>query len=123
MTEPNEAFEPEVDPKPDTEAMANDVTADDRLWAALSWIPISPLWPLFSLLALLMEQTSDRPFVRYHAIVSLVTGIALIPLSVVTCGLAALVYLVFFYWAYLAYQGEMFEIPWVSDWVRAQGWV
>ena len=122
MSEVNDVFEPEDDLKAETAPMSG-VTPDDRLWAALSWIPISPLWPLFSLLALLMEQTNDRPFVRYHAVVSLVTGIALIPLSVVTCGAAALVYLVFFYWAYLAYQGETFEIPWVSDWVRAQGWV
>lgn len=105
------------------EFTATELTADDRLWAALSWIPVSPLWPIISILVLLLEEQKDRPFVRYHAVVSLVTGVALIPLSVVTCGLAALVYLVFFYWAYLAYQGQMVEIPWVSTWVREQGWV
>lgn len=100
-----------------------DITNDDRLWAALSWIPVSPLWPIVSILALLMDDKQGRPFVRYHAIISLITGIALIPLSIVTCGLAALVYLVFFYWAYRAYQGQMVEIPLVSEWARQQGWV
>lgn len=104
--------------------MANDaITADDRLWAALSWIPVSPLWPIISILVLLIPEKQSRPFIRYHSIISLVTGIALIPLSVVTCGLAALVYLVFFYWAYQAYMGEMVEIPWVSNFSRQQGWV
>jgi uncharacterized membrane protein len=100
-----------------------DITQDDRLWAAFSWIPVSPLWPIISILLLLMPDKQNRPFLRYHSIVSLVTGIALIPLSVVTCGLAALIYLVFFYWAYQAYMGEMVEIPWVSNFVRNQGWV
>lgn len=100
-----------------------EISSDDRLWAALSWIPISPLWPVMSILVLLLEDQKNRPFIRYHAIVSLVTGIVLIPLSVITCGVAALVYVAFFYWAYRAYQGEMVEIPWVSNWVRQQGWV
>ncbi len=100
-----------------------EITADDRLWAALSWIPISPLWPVVSILLLLIPEKQSRPFIRYHSVISLVTGIVLIPLSVVTCGLAALVYLVFFYWAYQAYMGETVEIPWVSNFSREQGWV
>jgi len=99
-----------------------DLSSDDRLWAALSWIPVSPIWPIISILVLLVEEKKNRPFIRYHAVVSLVTGLVLVPLSVVTCGIAAIVYLVFFYWAYRAYQGEMVEIPWVSNFVREQGW-
>ncbi|HSM55438.1 MAG TPA: hypothetical protein VK879_04715 [Candidatus Sulfomarinibacteraceae bacterium] len=100
-----------------------DITDDDRLWAALSWIPVSPLWPVVSILVLLMEDKQNRPFIRYHGIVSLITGIALIPLTIVTCGLGAIVYLLFFLWAYQAYQGQMVEIPVVSQWARQQGWV
>lgn len=100
-----------------------EITADDRLWAALSWFPISPLWPIISILVLLIPEKQNRPFIRYHSVISLVTGIVLIPLSVVTCGLAALIYLVFFYWAYQAYMGQMVEIPWVSNFSREQGWV
>ena len=92
-----------------------DITQDDRLWAALTWIPITPLWPIFAIIALLLEDKKDRPFIRYHAVLSLATGLVLIPLSVITCGCAALVYLVFFYWAYLAYKGQTVEIPLLTD--------
>ena len=100
-----------------------EITQDDRLWAALSWIPISPLWPVFAIVALVLEDKKDRQFVRYHAVLSLATGVILIPLSIVTCGCAALIYFVFFYWAYLAYQGETVEIPFVTDFARNQGWI
>lgn len=103
--------------------LEHDLTSDDRLWAALSWIPVSPLWPIFAIIALLLEDKKDRPFIRYNAILSIATGVVLIPLSIITCGCAALIYLVFFYWAYQAYQGQIVNIPVVSDFVRNQGWV
>ena len=106
----------------DEVVVSPEITSDDRLWAALTWIPISPLWPIFSIVALLLEEKKDRPFIRYNAIVSLVLGLVLIPLSIITCGCAALIYIVFFYWAFVAYQGETVEIPWVSDFIRNQGW-
>jgi uncharacterized membrane protein len=99
-----------------------ETTQNDRLWAALSWIPISPVWPILAIVALLMESTKNRPFVRYNAIVSIATGIVSIIITIVTFGLGALLFLVFFYWAYKAYQGETVEIPWVSNFVRNQGW-
>jgi hypothetical protein len=100
----------------------DEVTQDDRMWAALSWLPITPLWPILAAVALLMEGTKDRPFVRYNAVLSIATGVVLIPLSIVTLGCAALLYLVFFYWAYQALQGQEVNVPLVSDWVRKQGW-
>ncbi len=99
-----------------------EITSDDRMWAALSWLPITPLWPILAAVALLAEGTKDRGFVRYNAVLSIATGVILIPLSIVTVGCAALLYLVFFYWAYLAYQGQEVEVPLVSAWVRKQGW-
>ena len=98
----------------------SEITSDDRLWAALSWLPFTPLWPLLAAVALLVEGTKDRPFIRYNAVLSIVTGVILIPLSMVTLGCAALLYLVFFYWAYQAYQGQEVQVPFVSDWVRKQ---
>jgi hypothetical protein len=107
----------------DEAVISQEITSDDRLWAALSWIPITPLWPIFSIIALVLDDKKDRQFIRYNAIVSLVLGIVLIPLSIITCGCAALIYIVFFYWAFVAYQGKTVEIPFVSDFVRNQGWV
>jgi uncharacterized membrane protein len=100
-----------------------EVTANDRTWAALSWIPATPLWPLLAILSLVMEDTKDRPFVRQHAMLSLATGALLIPVTCVTLGLGGLLYLVFFYYAYQAYQGEAVTIPVVSDFVAERGWV
>jgi hypothetical protein len=99
-----------------------DITSDDRMWAALSWIPITPLWPILAVVALLAEPTKDRAFVRTNAMLSLVTGIVLLPLTIVTLGCAALLYLVFFYWAYQALQGQEPQIPLISNWVKQQGW-
>jgi hypothetical protein len=100
-----------------------ELTSDDRMWAALSWLPITPLWPILAVVALLVESTKDRAFVRYNALVSIVTGVILIPLSIVTVGCAAFLYFVFFYWAYQASQGQEVEVPLVSTWVRKQDWV
>ena len=98
------------------------ITDDDRLLATLSWIPISPLWPIMAIVVLLVKDTQARPFVRYNAVLSLVIGIALIPISAVTLGLGAIGYLFFFYWAYQAYQGKTVHIPLFSDWLRDQNW-
>lgn len=106
-----------------SEQIDANATDNDRLWAALAWIPVSPLWPLVSILVLLLEDTKERPFVRYNAIVSMVLGLALIPLSIVTLGCGAIIYVVFFWWAFEAYNGRVVEIPVISDWVRKQGWV
>lgn len=100
-----------------------DVSSDDRLWAALSWLPATPLWPLLAAVALLMEDTKARPFIRYNATVSIVTGLMLIPVTIVTIGFGALLYLVFFYWAYQASQGREVDVPFVSSFVRRRGWV
>jgi len=107
----------------DEAVISPEITSDDRLWAALCWIPISPLWPIFAIVALVLDDKKDREFIRHHAVLSIATGIILIPLSIVTCGCAALIYIVFFYWAFVAYQGETVEIPFVNDFARNQGWI
>jgi uncharacterized membrane protein len=104
-------------------SFGTETTPNDRTWAALSWLPVTPLWPILAIVALLMEDTKTRPFVRYHAVHSIATGLILIPVTVVTLGLGSLLYLVFFYWAYQAYQGERVEVPVLTSWVKNQGWV
>lgn len=100
-----------------------EITSDDKLWAALSWLPVGPLYPVVAILMLLMEEKKNRPFVRYNAVLALATGAAFFALAIPTMGLAALGYLVFFYWAYQASQGQKVEIPFLSDWIKQQGWV
>jgi len=99
----------------------SDVTSDDKLWAALSYF-----FPLFALLALLMEDKKNRPFIKAHAMQALVSGIALLVISVglgtVTFGCGTVIYLVMWFWAYKAYQGELITIPVVTDFVKNQGW-
>lgn len=106
------------------------VADDDRWWAALSYI-FSPLVPI---IALLMEDKKNNPYVRFHAIQSLVWGVALFVMVFVTVFASfliigfCLVPLVFvmalatFYFAYKAYQGEEFKIPLVTDLIHNQGW-
>lgn len=98
-----------------------EVTSDDRLWAALSWIPISPLWPIIAIILLLVEDKRDRPFIKYHAILSLMTGVIGILLSFLCVGI--IIILAMFYYAYKAYEGEVVRIPFLTDFAENQGWV
>lgn len=103
-----------------------DVTSDDKLWAALGY-PIV----LIAIIVLLMEDKKARPFIKFHAVQSIVANVAFFVLvsilAVVTLGFggicAPLIWLVFLWWAYKAYQGEMIEIPMVTNFIKGQGWV
>ncbi len=96
----------------------NDITNDDKLWSALSWV----FFPL-AVVVLLMEDKKNRPFIKYHAVHSLVITVVLTILSTVTVGCGSILWLVVFYWAYLAYQGQLVEIPAITDFVKKQNWV
>ncbi len=106
--------------------MSADVTSDDKLWAALGY-PIV----LVAIIVLFMEDKKNRPFIKYHAVQSIAANVIFFIiatiLGVVTFGFGAicvpLLWLVFFYWAYLAYQGQMFVIPVITNFIKNQGWV
>ncbi len=103
-----------------------DLTSDDKLWAALSYV----FAPIVGIIALLMEDKKSRPFIKFHAVQSIAVSIAFwivaTILTTVTLGFGGLcvplIWLVFLYWAYQAYQGQDVKIPFVSDFVRNQGW-
>lgn len=103
-----------------------DVTSDDKLWSALSYV----FAPLVGIIVLLMEDKKSRPFIKFHAVQSIVASIAFwivsLVITTVTIGFGGLcvpvLWLVFVYWAYKAYQGEMVEIPVISNFVKNQGW-
>jgi len=54
--------------------VTTNVSSDDKLWAALSYV-FSPLVPI---ILLLMEDKKKIPFVKFHAVQSLAIGIILI---------------------------------------------
>jgi uncharacterized membrane protein len=99
-----------------------EVSSDDRLWAALSYI----FTPIIPIILLLLEDKKNKPFIKYHAVQSLIVGIVfwiiIGILAVPTFGCAGLLWLVFFYFAYKAYQGEYLEIPVITNFMKGQGW-
>lgn len=104
----------------------SDVTSDDKLWAALGY-PIS----IIAIIVLFMEEKKSRPFIKYHAVQSIVLNIAIsavaILLAVVTLGIggicAPLLWFVTLWPAYESYNGGYTEIPVISNFIRNQGWV
>ncbi len=98
------------------------VTSDDKLWAALAYV-FSPLVPI---IIMLLEDKKDRPFIRAHNAQALIIGIVMwfiVPIiAVITLGCGSLLWLLMLYWAYKAYQGELINIPVITDFVKNQGW-
>lgn len=112
---------------------AAEITENDKLMAAISY-PI----PLLAIVILLVEDMKSRPFQKFHAVQSLAANIALWVIIVISacilglatffigfCGgfLPLLLWFITFYWAYLSYQGQYFDIPVVTDFIKNQGWV
>ena len=101
-----------------------DITSDDKLWAALGYAI-----GLIAIIVLLMEDKKNRPFIKFHAVQSIALYVVYIIISiilgvtVVGAICAPILWFVFLYWAYKAYQGEMFEVPVVTNFIKGQGWV
>lgn len=104
----------------------SDVTSDDKLWAALSYV----FAPLIGIIVLLMEDKKARPYLKFHAVQSIAASIAFWIIATiiitVTVGFGSLclpvLWLVFLYWAYQAYQGQTVNIPMLTDFIKKQGW-
>lgn len=102
------------------------ISSNDKLWAAIGY-PI----PLFSVLALVMEDKKDDPFIRYHAVQSIVFNIfmwaVIVLLGIITLGIgsmcAPVLWLVTLWPAYDAYRGNLTELPVISDFINGRGWV
>jgi uncharacterized membrane protein len=104
---------------------AAEITDDDKLWALLSWIT-----GVIAIVVLLMDEKKDRPFIKYNAVMALVVlvviSIVVSIISALTCGIGIVLALAYIYPIYLgikAYQGEWVEVPYVTDFVKKQGWV
>jgi uncharacterized membrane protein len=120
----------------DTSGGIND---QDKLMAALGYI-IGVIVPLI----VLFTDAKNRAYQRYHAIQSLGLTAALFVASIVLCivvtvlqfipvvgqiigCLMIFVYLIplglMVYYAYMAYKGEYFVIPVVTDFMKQQKWL
>ena len=119
--------------------LATDLVENDKLMAALAYF----LTPIVPVIILLVDTMKVRPFQRYHAVQALgffvvgyviggvVLGIIFAVCSAITLGLAALcLWIIFFlplipaiYYAMIAYQGNYFEIPMVTQFMIQQGWL
>ncbi len=102
-----------------------DITSDDKLWALLSYI----FAPLVGLIMLLIEDKKNRPFIKHHAVVSLVLGVIAVIFYVVLGWIIVGLCVGGIVWAYglyvgiKAYQGETVKVPVVSDFAAKQGWI
>ena len=101
--------------------MSANLNSTDRMLAALAYVP----WSLGIILIFLTGKGND-PFLRYHAAQAVVGGLALAVISsvlgVLTFGLGTLLIFIYCWWAWKAYQGELFTIPFVTQFVQSQGW-
>jgi uncharacterized membrane protein len=109
---------------------SGDITDNDKLMAALSY-PI----PIVAIIILLVQDMKNRPFQKYHAVQAIAANIALwvvitilgMILSVIGlhfCGFGpGILWLATLYGAYLAYQGQYFEIPWLTQFLKSQKWL
>jgi uncharacterized membrane protein len=101
-----------------------EVSDDDKLWAALTWIPFFGV--ILAIFMLLVEPQRGRPFIRYHAVQSIGANIiiSIVSLPFVWTGcLPGLFGLVTIIPAIKAYQGEWLELPWLTQFCKSQGWI
>lgn len=96
------------------------LTSDDKLWAMLAYLPF--IWPIPAVIVLFMEDKKSRPYIKFNAVQSIAVGIAFYLITAITVGCGGVLFFVMFYWAYIAYQGQDVRIPFISDFVRNQGW-
>ncbi len=102
-----------------------EITSDDRLWGLLSFL----LTPIIPILILVMEDKKNRPFLKYHAVPTLILGIV----EIIVIGLLNLIPIVgcisSLVWIYnlvlglKANKGEYVEIPFITNFAKQQGWL
>ena len=122
-----------------TQDTSSGINDQDKLMGALAYI-IGLIVPLI----ILLTESKNRAYQRYHAIQSLGLSAAIFVASILFCivgvviqiipvlgqiigCLMTFVYLiplvVMVYYAYKAYQGEYFVIPMLTDFLKKQKWL
>jgi len=124
--EPDLDFEsmPEKEEAPNMADLSGmEASDDDKLWVLLAYV----LAPLVPVIILLMEDKKKRPFIRAHNGQALVWGLINMVvgtlLSTFLCGIPSLaLWLIGCYWGWQGYQGQLVNIPVITDFVKNQGW-
>ena len=106
--------------------MNPELTSEDKLWAMLGYMPFVG-W-IIAIVALIMEDKRARPFIKFHSIQSLILGVlngvisgALSVVIIGACtGVAIMIYMI--YLGIKAYQGETVSVPFLTDFIKNQGW-
>ena len=98
----------------------SDITAQDRLYGALSYATLGAV----GVLALLSEPLRSRPFVKYHAAhsIALSLPVVLIGFTGALVCLAVPAWLVMLALAYRTYQGRTLVVPALTDFLTNRGW-
>jgi uncharacterized membrane protein len=116
-------------------------TSDDKLWCGLSYFSQFVIPVVLPLILLFSEQTKGKEFVRHHAVTSLgliaasavfeiVAFILYSIIIVILPPLACVLWLLFLapivpfvYYGIKALRGEYVEVPYLSEFLRKQGWL
>jgi uncharacterized membrane protein len=97
---------------------------NDKILAALSY-PI----PIIGIVILVSEQMKAKPFLKFHAVQSIAFNIVIwVVYGIISLtGIGALCFPLFWLatlWpAWYAYQGQMYELPWLTNFLRGQHWI
>ena len=107
----------DMDAKDEQFTGEDEVSSDDKLWALLGYI-----FGIVALIALLMEDKKNRPFIKFHAVQALMLWVITLILSFTGC-LWLLPWVYGLYIGIMAYQGQTNEIPVLTDFAKNQGWI
>jgi uncharacterized membrane protein len=116
-------------------------TENERLLSGLSYVSQIILPAVFPVVLLLSEDTRRNAFMRYHAVQSLgllvatilfylAAGAVYAVVAAIAPVLLCLLWLIFFvpaavmlYYGYKAFRGEYVEIPYLTPFMRGNGWL
>ncbi len=95
------------------------ISSEDKTWGLIMYLfPIMAPVTLFA-----MKDKLNSKYVHFHAIQCMGWFVTALILSCVTCGIfGAVVMLGNLFFAWKAYQGEMFEIPVLTDQLANRGY-
>jgi uncharacterized protein len=119
-------FEEEVPITEEPMSSMDGITDDDKLWAFLAYV----FTPIVPIILMLMEDKKNRPFIKAHnaqalawGVVNLIGGTILSSVLFFCLGAPSIIiWAVGVYWGWQAYQGQEVTIPFVTDFIKQQGW-